>query len=191
MREIGLYFGTFNPIHTGHLILANHFAYRAGLDEVWLVVTPQSPFKTRNTLLDQYHRLDLVHRAIAGNDRLRASDIEFKLSAPHYTVNTLIHLQEKFSDHRFSIIMGEDNLSSLQKWKNYEYLLDNHKILVYPRIIQEKAALLQHPSVKLVDAPRLEISSSNIRELLKSGSSVRYLLPESIHDYVVSEQFYR
>lgn len=191
MREIGLFFGTFNPIHTGHLILANHFAHRADLDEVWLVVTPQSPFKTRNTLLDQFHRLDLVHRAIAGNDRLRASDIEFKLPAPHYTVHTLVHLQEKFPDYRFSIIMGEDNLLGLKKWKNYEYLLDHHKILVYPRISEEKPSLLEHPAVKLVDAPRLEISSSKIRELLKSGDSVRYLLPENIHDYVVSEQFYR
>lgn len=191
MREIGLFFGTFNPIHTGHLILANHFAYRANLDEVWLVVTPQSPFKTRNSMLDQYHRLDLVHRAIAGNDRLRASDIEFKLKAPHYTVNTLVHLQEKFPEYRFSIIMGEDNLVGLQKWKNYDYLLENHNILVYPRIGKESAELLAHPAVRLVDAPRLEISSSKIRELLKSGDSVRYLLPESIHDFVVSEQFYR
>lgn len=142
-------------------------------------------------MLDQYHRLDLVHRAVAGNDRLRASDIEFKLKAPHYTVNTLVHLQEKFPDHRFSIIMGEDNLVGLQKWKNYEYLLDNHKILVYPRIGNENAALLTHPAVRLVDAPRLEISSSQIREFLKMGDSVRYLLPESIHDYVVAEQFYR
>lgn len=191
MREIGLFFGTFNPIHTGHLILANHFAYRANLDEVWLVVTPQSPFKTRHTLLDQYLRLDLVHRAIADNDRLRASDIEFKLPAPHYTVNTLVHLQEMFPQFRFSIIMGEDNLVGLNKWKNYEYLLENHKILVYPRIGNESASLLDHPAVTLVDAPRLEISSSKIRELLKTGDSVRYLLPESIHDYVVSEQFYR
>jgi len=191
MREIGLFFGTFNPIHSGHLILANHFACRAGLDEVWFVVTPQSPFKTRSSMLDQYHRLDLVHRAIVGNDRLRACDIEFKLQAPHYTVHTLVHLQEKFPEYHFSVIMGEDNLVGLKKWKNYEYLLEHHKILVYPRIGNETVDLLNHPAVRLVAAPRLEISSSQIRELLKTGDSVRYLLPESIHDYVVAEQFYR
>lgn len=189
--RIGLYFGTFNPIHIGHLILANHFACRAELDEVWLVVTPQSPFKQKNKLLDQYQRLDLVHRAVADNPRLRASDIEFKLRAPHYTVNTLVHLQEKHPDHRFSIIMGEDNLVGLPKWKNHEYLLEHHQILVYPRIGQEKSSLLHHPAVKLVDAPQIEISSSHIRTLLKSGESVRYLLPESIHNYVVLEQFYQ
>ncbi len=191
MRQVGLFFGTFNPIHIGHLILADHFATRAGLDEVWLVVTPQSPFKNRHSLLDQYLRLDLVHRAVADNPRLRASDIEFKLSAPHYTVHTLVHLQEKFPDSRFSIIMGEDNLVGLTKWKNHEYLLEHHQILVYPRIGQDSAELLNHPSVRMVDAPQIEISSSQIRNLLKSGDSVRYLLPESIHDYVVSEQFYR
>lgn len=190
MKEIGLFFGTFNPIHTGHLILANHFAFRANLDEVWFVVTPQSPFKIRNSMLDQYHRLDLVHRAVLGNDRLRASDVEFKLKAPHYTVHTLVHLQEKFPESRFSIIMGEDNLVGLKNWKNYEYLLENHTILVYPRVGEKSAELIDHPSVRLVDAPRLEISSSKIRELLKTGDSVRYLLPESIHDYVVGEQFY-
>jgi nicotinate-nucleotide adenylyltransferase len=189
--RIGLYFGTFNPIHIGHLILANHFACRAALDEVWLVVTPQSPFKQKNKLLDQYLRLDLVHRAIADNPRLRASDIEFKLRPPHYTVNTLVHLQEKHPDFTFSIIMGEDNLVGLPKWKNFDYLLTHHSILVYPRIGQENASLLNHPAVKMVDAPQIEISSSQIRTLLKNGESARYLLPDSIHDYVVMEQFYR
>ncbi len=191
MKKTGLFFGTFNPIHIGHLILADHFANRAELDEVWLVVTPQSPFKTKNKLLDQYLRLDLVHRAIANNPKLKVSDIEFHLPAPHYTIHTLLHLQEKFPDRTFSLIMGEDNLVGLPKWKNYLQIIEHYHIYVYPRPQQEKSPLIHHTNVRLTNAPLIEIASSTIREYLRMGQSVRYLLPDSICDYVVQEQFYR
>ena len=190
MKKTGLFFSTFNPIHIGHLILAD-LANRAELDEVWLVVTPQSPFKTKNKLLDQYLRLDLVHRAIANNPKLKVSDIEFHLPAPHYTIHTLLHLQEKFPDRTFSLIMGEDNLVSLPKWKNHNQILEHYPIYVYPRPEQEKVPYLITVTFRLTDAPLIEIASSTIREYLKLGQSVRYLLPDSICDYVVQEQFYR
>src|SRR5690606_34261593 len=132
--KIGLYFGTFNPIHIGHLIIANQLAEQSDLDQIWLVVTPQSPFKKKQSLLDNYQRLEMVFRATEEYDKLQPSDIEFALPQPNYTVNTLAHLQEKFPHHEFSLIMGEDNLKSFHKWKNYHVILDNHDIYVYPRI---------------------------------------------------------
>jgi nicotinate-nucleotide adenylyltransferase len=131
--KIGLYFGTFNPIHVGHLIIANHMAENSDLDQVWLVVTPHNPFKKKSTLLDDYHRLQMAHLATEDFPKLKPSDIEFKLSQPNYTVNTLVHLEEKYPNHEFSLIMGKDNLTSLSKWKNFEVILQNH-IYVYPRI---------------------------------------------------------
>ncbi len=132
--KIGLYFGTFNPIHVGHLIIANHMAEHADLDQVWMVVTPHNPLKKKNTLLDDYHRLQMVHLATEDFPKIKPSDIEFKLSQPNYTVNTLVHLQEKYPNYEFSLIMGEDNLKSFHKWKNYEAILENHEIYVYPRL---------------------------------------------------------
>ena len=132
--KIGLYFGTFNPIHVGHLIIANHMAEHSDLDQIWLVVTPHNPHKQKSTLLDDYQRLQLVHLATDDYPKIKPSDIEFKLSQPNYTVNTLAHLKDHFPQHEFSLIMGEDNLNSLHKWKNYEYILENHDIYVYPRV---------------------------------------------------------
>lgn len=130
MKKTGLFFGSFNPIHVGHLILAEYFATQTELEEVWLVVTPQNPLKKKDSLLDQYLRLDLVHRAIEGNNKLRATDVEFKLAKPSYTIHTLIHLREQFPDRQFSLIMGEDNLVSLPRWKNYEQILEQFEVLV-------------------------------------------------------------
>ena len=132
--KIGLYFGTFNPIHVGHLIIANHMAEHADLDQIWMVVTPHNPLKKKSTLLDDYHRLQMVHLATEDFPKIKPSDIEFKLSQPNYTVNTLVHLEEKYPNYEFSLIMGEDNLKSLHKWKNYEVILENHEIYVYPRL---------------------------------------------------------
>lgn len=190
MKKTGLFFGSFNPIHIGHLILAEYFATQTELDEVWLVVTPQNPLKKKDSLLDQYLRLDLVNRAIGNNPRLQASDIEFKLPKPSYTIHTLIHLEERYPDRRFSLIMGEDNLVSLPRWKNYEELIRRFEIWVYPRVGQNQTNLAGHPNIHLVQAPVIEISSTQIRENLKLGKSVRYLLPEQIHDYMLKEQFY-
>lgn len=191
--KIGLYFGTFNPIHTGHLIIANHMAEYSGLDQVWLVVTPHNPHKKKSTLLDDHHRLQMVFLATEDYPKLKPSDIEFRLPQPNYTVNTLVHLQEKFPTHKFSLIMGEDNLNSLHKWKNYEVLLQNHDIYVYPRINNEVISpeIATAARIYRIDAPVIEISSTFIRNSIKEGKNVRPLLPEKVWEYVEHNLFYK
>lgn len=198
--KIGLYFGTYNPIHVGHLIIANFMAQYTELDQVWLVLTPQNPMKRNHNLLEDYHRLSLVREAIEDNPLLQVSDIEFKLPKPSYTINTLVNLQEKHPTYDFSLIMGEDNLRTLHKWKNYEMILENHFIYVYPRalteeeqerISREKIALLSHPKVRLVNAPIMKVSSSLIRKAIQEGKDVRYLLTEPVHRYISEMNFYK
>lgn len=191
--KIGLYFGTFNPIHVGHLIIANHMAEHADLDQVWMVVTPHNPLKKKNTLLDDYHRLQMVHLATDSFEKLKPSDIEFKLSQPNYTVNTLVHLQERYPNHEFSLIMGEDNLKTLHKWKNYEIILENYDIYVYPRISSEveNLELKNHPKIHLIDAPIVEISSTFIRNNIKEGKNIQPLLPEKVWEYIDHNNFYK
>lgn len=191
--KVGLYFGTFNPIHIGHLIIANHMAEFGGLDQVWLVVTPHNPLKKKSTLLDDRQRLEMVHLATADYPKLKPSDIEFGLPQPNYTVNTLAYLQEKFPSYSFSLIMGEDNLNSLPKWKNYEAILQNHSIHVYPRLSSEPGnpELKSHPNVHWVDAPVMEISSTFIRNSIKAGKNVMPLLPYKVGQYVEHNLFYR
>jgi nicotinate-nucleotide adenylyltransferase len=191
--KIGLYFGTFNPIHVGHLIIANHMAEHADLDQVWMVVTPHNPLKKKDTLLDDYHRLQMVHLATDSFEKLKPSDIEFKLSQPNYTVNTLVHLQERYPNHEFSLIMGEDNLKTLHKWKNYEVILENYDIYVYPRISSEveNLELKNHPKIHLIDAPIVEISSTFIRNNIKEGKNIQPLLPEKVWEYIDHNNFYK
>ncbi|KIA98253.1 MULTISPECIES: nicotinate (nicotinamide) nucleotide adenylyltransferase [unclassified Flavobacterium] len=191
--KIGLYFGTFNPIHVGHLIIANHMAEHADLDQVWMVVTPHNPLKKKDTLLDDYHRLQMVHLATDSFDKLKPSDIEFKLSQPNYTVNTLVHLQERYPNHEFSLIMGEDNLKTLHKWKNYEVILQDYDIYVYPRISSEveNLELKNHPKIHLIDAPIVEISSTFIRNNIKEGKNIQPLLPEKVWEYIDHNNFYK
>jgi nicotinate-nucleotide adenylyltransferase len=191
--KIGLYFGTFNPIHIGHLTIANHLAEHSNLDQVWFVVTPLSPFKKKSSLLDNYQRLEIVHRAIKNYDNLRASDIEFKLKQPNYTIDTLTYLGEKFPEHEFALIMGEDNLKSFHKWKNYELILENHHIYVYPRISEGviETQFDKHPKITKVDAPIMELSSTFIRNEIKAGRNVRPMLPEHVWVYLDEMGFYR
>lgn len=191
MKKTGLFFGSFNPIHIGHLILADYFATQTELDEVWLVVTPQNPLKKKDSLLNQYLRLDLVNRTIEDNHRLRVSDVEFQLPKPSYTIHTLIHLEQKYPDRKFSLIMGEDNLVSLPRWKNYEELIKRFEIWVYPRVGQTQTNLAGHPNIHLVQAPVIEISSTQIRDNIRTGKSVKYLLPAQIHDFILEEQLYK
>lgn len=189
--KIGLYFGTFNPIHAGHLIIANHLVEHTSLDQVWMVVTPHSPFKKKSTLLDDYQRYEMVFLATEDYPNIQPSDIEFKLSQPNYTVNTLVHLEEKFPQHEFSLIMGEDNLTSLHKWKNYEVLLENYPIFVYPRIPHSEEMEAKYPQVNFVDAPIVEISSTFIRQNIKDGKNVRPLLPAKAWSYISHNLLYK
>jgi len=191
--KIGLYFGTFNPIHVGHLIIANHMAEYSGLDQIWMVVTPHNPLKKKDTLLDDYQRLHLVRLATEDFPKIKPSDFEFKLPQPNYTVNTLAHLKDKFPQNEFSLIMGEDNLKTFNKWKNYDVILENHNIYVYPRISAEIENLQfkNHPRIHVVAAPIVEISSTFIRENIKKGKNVQPLLPHKVWEYIDHSNFYK
>lgn len=191
--KIGLYFGTFNPIHIGHLIIANQLAEQSDLDQIWLVVTPQSPFKKKQSLLDNHQRLEMVYRATLDYDKLQPSDIEFSLPQPNYTVNTLAYLQEKYPQHAFSLIMGEDNLKSFHKWKNYQVILDNHDIYVYPRISEGKIETQfdGHKHIHHVYAPIIELSSTFIRQSIKNGINVKPMLSQSVWQYIDDMGFYK
>lgn len=191
--KIGLYFGTFNPIHVGHLIIANHMAEYSDLDQIWLVITPHNPFKQKSTLLDDYTRLELARLAVEDFPKLRPSDIEFKLPQPNYTVHTLAHLQEKYPQHEFALIMGQDNLQGLHKWKNFEVILENHQVYVYPRKYenQEVAELDSHPKITKVDAPIIEISSTFIRNAIAEGKNTRALLPTKVYEYIDRNNLYK
>lgn len=199
-KKVGLYFGTYNPIHVGHLIIANHMVQYAELDELWFVVTPQNPLKPKASLLADYHRLALVQIAVDNNFKLRASNIEFSLPQPSYTIHTLVALKEKHPEYDFTIIMGEDNLNTFPKWKNYEQILGDYSILVYPRVesdenlsvrVEGRSDLLEHPKVTMVDAPLMKISASFIRKAINHGKDVRYLLTEPVLKYVDEMNFYR
>ncbi len=190
--KIGLYFGTFNPIHVGHLIIANHLAEHSDLDQIWMIITPHNPFKEKKTLLDDYQRLHLVNLATEDYPKIKPSDFEFKLPQPNYTVNTLAHLQDKFPQHKFSLIIGEDNLKNLHKWKNYETILENHEVYVYPRISSdlENIQFKNHPKIHIVNAPIVEISSTFIRENIKNRKNVQPLLPNKVWEYIDKSGFY-
>lgn len=193
MSKIGLFFGTFNPIHIGHLIIANHMAEFSDLDEVWLVVTPHNPHKKKKSLLENHHRYELVYRACEDYPKLTPSKIEFDLPQPNYTVKTLAHLKEKYPEKIFCPIMGEDNLKSLHKWKNYEVILEDYDLYVYPRIAsgEMEEQFKFHPKINRVDAPVMEISATFIRKAIKKGKDIRPLLPEKVWKYIDEMNFYR
>ncbi len=187
---IGLYFGSFNPIHTGHLIIANHILNETDLQKVWFVVSPQNPFKKSDTLLNEYDRFHLVQKAIEGDDRLKASDIEFSLPKPSYTVHTLAYLKEKYPDNQFSIIMGSDSFQNLGNWKNAEVIIRNHPIVVYRRPGFEINANLG-ADLQIMNAPLLEISATYIRELIKKGKSIKYLVPPAVEEEISTYGFFK
>jgi nicotinate-nucleotide adenylyltransferase len=203
--KIGLYFGTFNPIHIGHLVISNYMAEYTDLDEVWLIVSPQNPLKKKASLLEDIHRLAIVREAIEDNPKLKVSDIEFNLPKPSYTATTLTYLQEKYPKHQFSLIMGEDNLRTLHKWFNHEVILKNHSFYVYPRVLteqeeielQEMSTLPENnfknlPNVHICsDAPIMKISATFVRNAIKEGKDIRYLLTEPVRKYIDEMNFYK
>lgn len=190
--RVGLLFGSFNPIHIGHLILANYMATNTTLDTVWLVVSPQNPFKSGSSLLHEFDRLHMVRLAIADNPELGVTDIEFRMPKPSYTIDTLTYLQGKYPTYQFALIMGEDNLATFHKWKNYDQILAFYEILVYPRIGSASIpeVLQGHPKIHLVPAPLLDISATFIRQCLKEEKSTRYLLPEAVQGYIKAKRLY-
>lgn len=194
-KHIGLFFGSFNPIHIGHLILANHMVEHGTLDELWFVVSPQNPFKDKKSLLSDHHRLQMVVDAIINYPKFKASNIEFSLPRPSYTIDTLTHLKEKYPGMEFTLIMGEDNLSGLSRWKNSQILLEENKILVYPRLDENKQKQLDtsfsHPNITLINAPIIEISATAIRKMIKDGKNVRPLLPPEVFSYLDGSSFYK
>ena len=189
--KIGLFFGSFNPVHNGHLIIANYLCETTALDKVWLVVSPQNPLKKKEGLLNQYDRLHLIRLAIEGNNNLAVSDIEFSLPLPSYTIDTLTHLKEKYPQHEFSLIMGSDNLDSLHKWKNYELLLEHYSFYVYRRRGADAHSFPDLPNIHRLDFPYLDISATFIRHNIKKGISMRYFLPEPIWAYIDEGNLYR
>lgn len=194
MKRIGLYFGTFNPIHIGHLVIANHMVEFSDLDEVWFVVTPQSPFKVKKSLLDNHHRYQMVLEATEEYPKLKPSKIEFDLPQPNYTINTLVHLYEKYpKGYEFCLIMGEDNLKSFHKWRNYEMILEGYSMYVYPRISEGEIEhqFKDHPKIHRVGAPIMEISSTFIRREHKKGKNIKPMLPPAVWKYMDEMNFYR
>lgn len=189
--KIGLYFGSFNPVHNGHMIIAGYVAEFTDLDQVWLVVSPHNPLKPKQTLLNDYQRLTMVKLAIGDSRKIKATDIEFKLPKPNYTIDTITYLKEQFPAHEFVLIMGADNLDSFKKWKNWEMLLEQCELYVYPRKENDGGELLHHPKVKVVNAPLIELSASFIRDSIRQKKDVRYMLPESVWNYVEEMHFYQ
>lgn len=190
--KVGLFFGSFNPVHTGHLIIAEHVAGLEGVDQVWFVVSPHNPFKEKASLAKDYDRLHLVHLAIDDNPRLRASSVEFHLPQPSYTVDTLTHLKEKHPNHEFFLILGSDALSTFHKWKNAEFLLDNYRFCIYRRPgAEDPGPYAEHPAFRWCKAPLLDISASYIRDCIRHGRSIRYLVPDKVFNFLEETTMYK
>lgn len=190
--KIGLFFGSFNPVHTGHLIIGNFMADYAGLDAIWFVVSPQNPFKSNDALLEESVRLQLLQLAIQKDPRFSACDLEFNLPRPSYTERTLSELRQRYPEHTFTLIIGGDNLQNFHKWKNYEQILDLHSVFVYARVgIVEMPLLAHHPNIRLFEVPLLNISSTYIRETIIAGKSIRYLVPEDVRNEIEEKGYYK
>lgn len=190
--KVGLFFGSFNPIHIGHLVIADVMADQTDLDQVWFVVSPLNPFKSSSSLLHEFDRLKMVELAIADNFRFRASDVEFNMPKPSYTADTLAYLSDQHQEHEFKLIIGEDNLLHFHKWKNYESILDNYGLYVYPRPQVDRTKIkVDHQAIKYVDSPMLDISATFIRKAIRNEHSVQYLLPETVVDYIRIKKFYQ
>ena len=189
-KKVGLFFGSFNPIHVGHLIIANYMANYTDLDEVWFVVSPQNPFKEKKSLANMFDRLEMVNLAIEGADNLYASDIEFSLPKPSYTIDTLTYLAEKHPTKAFTLIMGEDNLVGFPKWKNADILLRDYRIMVYPRPGYDGGELKSHPSITMTDTPLMELSSTFLRKAIKEQKIVKFFIPDQVLEFIDKKGLY-
>ena len=189
--KVGLYFGSFNPIHHGHLIIANHVLENSKLDQIWFVVSPQNPLKPSAGLLNEYHRLFLAKVAIEGEKNLKASDIEFRLPRPSFTIDTLTYLQEKYPEHQFALIMGSDSFQNLPKWKNYQQILEHYPIYVYVRPGFESIPTYPDATIHILNAPLLQISATHIRESVQKGKSIRYLVPDKVREEIEQNNYYK
>ncbi|MEQ8470939.1 MAG: nicotinate (nicotinamide) nucleotide adenylyltransferase [Marinoscillum sp.] len=187
--KVGLFFGSFNPIHVGHLIIASIAHQTTDMDEVWFIVSPQNPFKKNKNLLHEFDRLDLVEAAIADDFHFKASDVEFSMSKPSYTVDTLAVLSDKYN-HDFTLIIGEDNLASFKKWKNHHIILEHYGLVVYPRPHAKKSELMNHPRVSMIEAPEIDISATLIRKMVRKGRSIKYLVPEPVETRIRGKNFF-
>jgi nicotinate-nucleotide adenylyltransferase len=189
--KIGLFFGSFNPIHVGHMIIANTIFEFAGLNEIWFVVSPQNPHKRDSkSLIHEFDRMDMVELAIEEHPNFRAVDIEFSMPKPNFTIDTLSYLHDKYPDHQFSLIIGEDNLKSFTSWKNHKLILDQYGLIVYPRPDSRESEIKVHPNVKIIEAPRMDISASFIRKCIRENKSVRYLVPEKVYQFIRDRKLY-
>ncbi|MBQ3688898.1 MAG: nicotinate-nucleotide adenylyltransferase [Bacteroidales bacterium] len=189
--KTGLYFGSFNPVHNGHLMLANYLTEYSGLDCLWFVISPQNPFKKKESLLPDYQRLELMKRAIEGYRKFSACDIEFQMPKPSYTIDTLTYLHEKYPEREFYLIMGTDNLERFDHWKNYEQILKNYNLIVFPRNGSDGGYLKDHPKIQIVNTPLIEVSSTFIRESIQEGKDVRFFMPEKAFEYLDEMNFYK
>ena len=192
MKKIGLYLGTFNPIHHGHITLANYFANNTDLDEVWVVLTPQNPFKKNYNLIEDNHRLEMANNTFNHLKNIKVSDIEFKLDKPNYTIDTINRLSEDFPNKQFTLLIGEDNLANFHYWKDYSKILEIVEVLVYPRTttINVDNELINNKKIKILDAPKIEISSDQIRKKMKEGVDIKSYLPKVVYEYIIEKRLY-
>ena len=189
--KIGLFFGSFNPIHIGHMAIANYLVEFSEINQLWFVVSPQNPFKKIENLLSDHHRLEMTMQAVNDDPRFRVSDVELHMSKPSYTIDTLKTLQNKFPTHQFALILGSDNLEGFSQWKNYETILENYEIMVYPRPGFDPSKFISHKNIRNVDAPMIEISSSFIRDSIRNRKNMRFFLPQKVWEYMEEMQFYK
>lgn len=190
MMKTGLFFGSFNPVHIGHLIISNIMIETTDIDQVWFVVSPHNPFKKKRSLLHEFDRLDMVNAAIFDNYNMRATDVEFHMPRPSYTIDTLVYLSEKHPDHQFKLIIGQDNLKSFPKWKNYEMILEHYGLYVYPRPGAEPSEISGHVNVRMVDAPMMDISATFIRKCIRNNQSIKYLVHPAVEELILSRKYY-
>jgi nicotinate-nucleotide adenylyltransferase len=189
--NIGLFFGSFNPIHHGHLILARTLLNLTDLNEIWFVVSPHNPLKEKSSLLNQYERMHMVELALQKHEDMRASSIEFGLPQPSYTIHTLTHLEEKYPNRKFSLILGADNLEGFTKWKHYELILERYALLVYPRVGHQQNPFPEHPGIQLIEAPVIELSSTLVRKFIKNNKPIDYLVPDAVREFLMKEGYYK